>query len=182
SVVAVTLKKKVDGKGQPANQAELQTLGFTAAELARLAALYPAGTALWRVPITHFSAWDYNWPIVPPKDAQTPKQPAPGKKSPNDPCDQKGSQIGCQEQTLGEDVPVTGTPFTLRYQSERQPGYTASATVQVPLSGPSIPSSLKRITLETRIDGRDTISTYPAAPNQTALVAWDGKDAFGRTV
>jgi RHS repeat-associated protein len=33
-----------------------------------------------------------------------------------------GSVIGCQNQSLGEDVPVVGTGFSLHYQSDRLPG------------------------------------------------------------
>jgi len=34
-------------------------------------------------------------------------------------CDATGSDIGCQNQSLGEDVPIVGTSFFLRYQSDR---------------------------------------------------------------
>ncbi|MBI3478006.1 MAG: RHS repeat-associated core domain-containing protein [Acidobacteria bacterium] len=38
-------------------------------------------------------------------------------------CGQSGgSVIGCQNQTLGEDVPIVGTDFSLHYQSDRLPG------------------------------------------------------------
>jgi RHS repeat-associated protein len=40
----------------------------------------------------------------------------------DDPCHKQGSDIGCQNQSLGESIPVTGTPFFLRYQSDRAPG------------------------------------------------------------
>jgi YD repeat-containing protein len=35
---------------------------------------------------------------------------------------QGGSYIGCQTQSLGEDVPVVGTGFFLHYESDRAPG------------------------------------------------------------
>jgi RHS repeat-associated protein len=38
-------------------------------------------------------------------------------------CKEEGSIIGAQDQSLGQVVPVAGTPFALRYQSDRTPGY-----------------------------------------------------------
>jgi RHS repeat-associated protein len=41
----------------------------------------------------------------------------------DDPCKKDGgSSIGCQNQSLGEDVPVVGTGFFLHYEGERAPG------------------------------------------------------------
>jgi RHS repeat-associated protein len=41
----------------------------------------------------------------------------------DDVCDSEGSSsIGCQNQSLGEDIPVSGTSFSLHYQSDRQFG------------------------------------------------------------
>ena len=38
-----------------------------------------------------------------------------------------GSSIGCQSQSLGEDVPIAGTPFQLHYESSRAPGVLGNA-------------------------------------------------------
>jgi RHS repeat-associated protein len=41
----------------------------------------------------------------------------------DDPCKQAGgSSIGCQNQSLGEDAPIVGTPYFLHYESVRMPG------------------------------------------------------------
>ena len=41
----------------------------------------------------------------------------------DNPCSQSGgSVIACQNQSLGEDVPIVGTDFSLHYQSDRLPG------------------------------------------------------------
>ena len=38
-------------------------------------------------------------------------------------CKSKGaSELGCQNQSLGEDIPISGTAFSLHYQSDRQLG------------------------------------------------------------
>jgi RHS repeat-associated protein len=51
-------------------------------------------------------------------------------------CQQSGgSTIGCQNQSLGEDVPIVGTGFNLHYESDRTPGaggdYVASAVASM---------------------------------------------------
>ena len=41
----------------------------------------------------------------------------------DEPCvSTASSDIGCQNQSLGEDIPIIGTPFSLHYQSDRQFG------------------------------------------------------------
>ena len=50
-------------------------LGITDAERQQLANLYPqTPKQLWRVPMTHFTPWDCNWPYGPPPDAVPPPQ------------------------------------------------------------------------------------------------------------
>lgn len=51
----------------------------------------------------------------------------------DDPCKQKGgagtpvsSSVGCQNQSLGEDLPIVGTGFHLHYESDRAPGAGAN--------------------------------------------------------
>jgi hypothetical protein len=36
-----------------------------------------------------------------------------------DPCEVYASVIGCEDQTLGESIPLTGVPFGLHYRSDR---------------------------------------------------------------
>ena len=51
----------------------IQALGITDAERQQLATLYPqTPKQLWRVPMTHFTPWDCNWPYGPPHDAESP--------------------------------------------------------------------------------------------------------------
>ena len=160
-------------------------LGVTVAEREALAALYPAGQTLWRVPITHFSPWDCNWPYGPPSDAVAPNLPTPVPEEsplPKD-CDKKGSIIGCESQRLGEAAGLAGTPFILHYSSDRVPGGTKNAyRLTIPLSGSSLPASLKRIDLEVSVAGRTFKQAFSPAPNLSYEFIWDGKDAYGRTV
>ena len=185
----------VRGNGVAATPAELQELFIDSTELRRLGALYGAGQELWRVRVDHFTPWDLNWPRLPPPGAREPLveppisaanspstspsgaagQPAAGEE-PNA-C---GSVIQCQKQTLQKDMAITGTPYGLHYSSERIPGWLANTTLEIPLSGPSVPSSLKRIESEIRIAGRNFSQAFGAAPNQRRIFSWDGKDAYGR--
>jgi RHS repeat-associated protein/CSLREA domain-containing protein len=157
-------------------------LGLSDAERQQLAALYAVGQELWRVPITHFTPWDCNFPYGPPENAQAPQQsePQPGDQPEDDPCLRGGSVIGCENQTLGESVGITGTGFTLNYSSERVVGRSSAYTLEIPLTGATLPPNLKQIDVEIQIAGRRIIQTYPAAANQRINFVWDRADAYGR--
>lgn len=174
-----------DGDGIADEATKLQALGITDAELAQLAGLYPAGKTLWRSPITHFTPWDCNWPYGPPPGAGYPNgDPATGDNPPDsedsDEC--SGCSIEAQSQTLGEAIPITGTPFTLHYRSDRVPGRISANTLTIPLSGATVPSDLKAIVLKIELAGRAFEQHFSTAPNQTHTFTWDGNDAYGRPV
>lgn len=112
-----------DGDGTADNGAVItptRILTITVAERQQLADLFEAVQSLWRVPMTHSSPHDCNWP---PGNATPPTQrPPETEDTPTDPCSEAGgSVIGCESQTLGEDVEVAGTPFRLHYESDRGP-------------------------------------------------------------
>jgi RHS repeat-associated protein len=176
----------IDGSDQAADAAALAELGVTDAERQQLASLYQPGQSLWRVPIPHFSPWDCNWPFGAPSDAKAPNPPDPerdGRDGPVDhPCEAAGSVIDIQNQVLGEVVDITGTPFSLHYCSDRVMGRRAASTLEIPLSGDSVPDSLKRIDLEIFVAGRRFTQGFPAAPSQRHTFTWDGRDAYGRPV
>ncbi|MBI2877240.1 MAG: hypothetical protein HYY20_10190 [Candidatus Tectomicrobia bacterium] len=173
----------INGDGTADDATALAALGITEAERQRLAALYSPGQSLWRVPITHFTPWDCNWPYGPPPDAGPPDQPPPRGDDPEgDFCELPGSIIECQNQTLGEAINVAGTPFSLRYQSDRVPGRKVAYTLEIPLSGTSLPASLKGIKLEIEVAGRRLTQSFPPLPNQKYRFIWGGQDAYGRTV
>jgi hypothetical protein len=140
----------VDGSGQAADSSMLSALGISDAERAQLATLYPVGKSLWRVPITHFTPWDCNNPYGPPLDAEPPPPNKPetdddDQPDPEDSTQCQGCSIEAQSQTLGEEIPLTGTFLRLHYRSDRVPGRKAARTVKIPLSGASVPSSLMRM-------------------------------------
>jgi len=172
-----------DGDDAADTAATLEALGVTDAERQQLATLYVAGQSLWRVPVTHFSPWDHNWPYGPPPDAKGPQMSSPqADPKLDDPECSGGSIIECQNQVLRESIAITGTPFSLNYRSDRVQGNKATYTLNIPLSGATLPASLKRIDLEISVAGRQFAHNFPAKINQNYTFTWDGKDAFERSV
>lgn len=172
----------IDGNGLAADAAALATLGVTDAERQKLATLYQPGQSLWRVPITHFTPWDCNWPYGPPVGSRPPDQPPPRIYKESDPCLGSGSIIEYQNQVLGESAKVYGTPFTLNYRSSRVAGNINDRTLHIPLCGDIVPPSLREIKLEISIAGRLITKSFTNQPNQSHTFVWDGKDAYGRTM
>lgn len=198
----------LDGTDVAADAAALDSLGITVAELTQLAQLYVPGQSLWRVPLDHFSFWDFNWPYGLPDDAQPP--PPPDDDEPEeDQSKQCGSIIGCQNQTLGESIAIAGTPFRLHYQSERTPGRKEAYTLDIPLTGENSPSKdLHMVVVNVNIAGKryqksflgdvrgedsyvcpkngisscHWITEYLFSPNLKHTIHWDGTDAYGRKV
>jgi RHS repeat-associated protein len=174
-----------DGDGSADNAA---ALGITEAERQKLATLYQSGQSLWRVPIPHFSDWDFNWPFGPDcnpavqRCAPTKRTAKPPQQPTNNPICRRGSIIECQNQTLGEMVGVTGTPFVLRYGSDRVPGYLPAYTLDIPLSDATYPPTLRRIELEVLVAGRRLSQSFTPAPNLSYRFTWDGKDSSGRSL
>ncbi len=158
--------------------------GITDDERATLNGTYTTfPTQLWRVPINHFTPFDWNWSGSPPDDAISPPNAEPVADTPKPhPCDGKGSIIECENQVLGESLPVIGTPFSLNYRSETQNGYHPTITVPVAGSG-ALPSSLDHAEVEIQIAGqRHLFDLTNVVPNEKIAWSWDRTDAYGRPV
>ncbi|MFD2331652.1 S-layer homology domain-containing protein [Cohnella sp. GCM10020058] len=172
-----------DGDGTADSAEQLAKLNVTEEEQRKLAELYEPGKTLWRVPITHFTPYDHNWPFGPPGDAESPpdQEPREKRKKEDDPCKKKGSIIGCQNQTLGQQIPIAGTPYMLNYTSEREEGYKAKSTLEIPVSdGKPLPDSLRRMNVSIQIGGKLYRASFAPTQNKTFTFEWDGKDAYGR--
>ncbi|MGX2029945.1 PKD domain-containing protein [Methylocaldum gracile] len=184
SVAGGLVDLDTDGDGQPDDVETLSDLGITPEEQAQLAALYAPGKSLWRVPVTHFTPWDFNWPYGPPADATVPPPPDDTQDPPpdKDSDDCNGCSINPQAQTVGEELPITGTPYTLHYLSRRAPGYKPDRVTAIRLSGADIPASLQGIELSVAVAGQTFTQSFPAVPNQTYRFEWNGLDAYGRPV
>jgi RHS repeat-associated protein len=170
----------LDGSGRAASPEALAALGIGEAELAQIAVLYQPGQSLWRVPISHFTPFDCNSPATVPDDAVPPPKLDPIPTD-DDPCEERGSIIECENQILGERVSVVGTPFSLNYRSNRTPGYRVGNRVELPL-GDQLPASLRRIDVDVQIAGQRLSRSFTDRSAAFAIVDWDGRDAYGRVL
>jgi RHS repeat-associated protein len=168
------------------DSADQALLNLSAGELSQLAETYGAETtplSAWRVAMNHFSPNDLNWtppiPLLPtPAPAPTPYPPPALPNS----CHIPGSIIECENQILAEELPVAGTPFALRYQSDRAPGRTP--TINIPLVGPDGPGSFTSVGVTIGVAGvtYNQVVTAPFTPNQVLTWTWNRLDAFGNVV
>jgi RHS repeat-associated protein len=175
----------VDTTGQPASSAQLTSLGITDAERATLATLYPANQTLWRMRHTHFSPKDYNLIFWLLNEAKHPGGLLSKLMEPtDDPSCDRGSIIYCENQALGEVLPVPGTPFSLHYRSDRVPGYTAESSIELQLGEATLPTNanLESLELSVSIAGQHFERSFPPTPNLKFTYGWNGLDAYGRAV
>ncbi|MBK6688759.1 MAG: hypothetical protein IPG45_30075 [Deltaproteobacteria bacterium] len=171
-----------DGDGQADDATQLAVHGIDDTERATIAGLYPSGGSVWRVRIGHFSPWDCNFgPWVPDPNSDPPRNPDNGDPSP---CPQSGSIIGCEDQSLGEVIPILGTSFELRYQSRAARGRAVESRAVLKVSGSDIQSLalLQRIRVTGEIAGRKVQQVLTPGLDLEFTFDWDGLDAFGRPV
>ena len=174
----------LDGDGLPD---DLDGDGLFSGEVSGLddPSRYPPGSSFWRVEVTHFTPWDYNWPYGPPEDAGPPD---PGgepdadqqREEERDCWSHTGSFVEDRSRIFHEDIPVPGTGIRLHYASNRVEGYRN--TITVPASGDSVPGSLRRIVAGVEIAGRVLEQALEPVPGQKAEISWDGRDHLGRKV
>ncbi len=168
--------------------AALAQIGITDDERGTLATLYDPGARLWRVQLPHLSAWDMNFAgfeftIFVAEAEPRPTQQPPSEPTIPDPCKQEGgSVLQCENQTLGEMVPVVGTPFQVHYSSDRVRGRRENFSLEIPLTDNDPPLSMKRIDLDITVAGRAFHFEFGNAPNLSFTFTWDGRDAYGRPV
>ncbi len=194
-VVSITEgKADLDLDGDDIADDALTQLGVTDEEREKLASLYTTGKTLWRVPMDHFTPWDCNWGFGAPLDAilasLNPKDTEP-KLPPEDGTECHGCIVGVEAQSLGETIPIAGTPFSLNYRSPRTPGFKALSRITIPVIDSIIPASMLGIKLEVNVAGRtfnfiyDNDPSTPEpdiVPNMEQEFEWDGLDAYGRVV
>ena len=173
----------VDGDGSKDSGEVLSSLGITGEEVRSVVGAYGNGAELWRAPVVHFSPHDLNWPTEFPPDAipldpdEIPDFPPEPEE---DPCQESGSIIECENRVVAHALPVPGTNFSLWYRSDRVPGRGRSLVVR--LSGDSVPNSLKRIEAKVMVAGREFTHQVDPGPNLNWTFDWDGTNAYGQTV
>jgi len=174
----------VDGSGLAAGAEALATLGITDQERQTLAGIYPVGHSLWRAQVSHFSTIDLNLPQGPPTDAEGPNEKeSEEEENRNDDCyGEKASIIAYTNRTLMEKVPITGTPYSLVYSTEKVSGRTSSTSLKIFLTGDTVPASLKSVKVKIEVAGRVFEQEYSPAANIEVPFNWDGNDCYGRPV
>jgi len=90
------------------------------------------------------------------------------------------SSIEIQNQILSVVVKPTGIPFSLHYKSDRVPSRLAAYTIDIPITGKTLPKALKRIDLDLQIAGQHIRKSFAPEPNQIYTFTWDGKDRAGK--
>ena len=177
-VTAGIAEVDTDGDGAADDGA---AIGMDLAERQTLATLYSAGQSLWRVPIPHLTPWDCNWPYMPPAGATGPRLGRPQTaQTIEGSCKlPSNSTVDCQNQTLGEEIGITGTPFTLQYDSGRIANRNRA---EIALTNGSVPDGLRRIELTIGVAGRSYSYTFAPSANLRYTFTWDGRDAYGRLV
>lgn len=172
----------LDGDGT-ADPGDYAAEGIGDDEREAVADQYDIGDELWRVPVEHFSSWDYNWGWCPPAGAEPPPPQGPQNPQPDaNSCEEPGSILECQGQVMGERVHVSGTPFTLNYRSDRVPGRAASYTLTLPTTGSSLPFGLEGVRVRTLVAGQLIAEDLAVAVDEDYSVIWNGLDAYGRRV
>lgn len=169
--------------GQAADSATLAGLGITSQERTELANRYSVGKVLWRSQHDHFSLIDWNLIFYVADNARSPQFWRDFlNQLLDDPCQEQSSIVSCENQTLGEDLALTGSGLALHYQSDRMPGYTAGATMDLQLTEDTVPTPVAAARGRIWVAGRLFERVVGTAPNQRWAFAWDGKDLFGRPV
>lgn len=173
----------VTGNGE-ATPTELAALNIDTEELIAIAQNLSIGESFWRVPVTHFTPWDYNWPYGPPEDAESPPRPEQdlSEVEPEDSDIECGSIIDVQNRVLGEQIGVAGTDLSLNYRTDGVEGYKLKNTIEIKVTEDSIPSSLQYIDLEVFVAGQKFTKRFSPGTNISYKYVWNGKDAYGRQV
>ncbi|MEO8799780.1 MAG: hypothetical protein ABI551_17935, partial [Polyangiaceae bacterium] len=174
-----------DGDGKADSAAALAALGISSDELASIGSKLPAGATFWRVPLPHFSFWDFNpgWGL--PKGAKGPD--ADGNNENKNDCSSStpGSIIHCESAGLGEAQPLAGTGQSLMYLSERQLPYEPSRSLNLRLTGDTVPPGVVAVQAWVDVAGQHQPvgpmpgNRFAATPNLTAEFRWDGKNVLG---
>ena len=154
----------LDGDQAPDDDAAHVALGISAAERRALAIDRPAGARLWRAPVPHFSAWDFNYASAPIYDDNFRDVEIEENNSPN-PCEKGGSILECQTRAVGQRVGVPGTPLMLEYRSRRTPAARQSSiSFAATKSGRSVSPNLVAVHIDVTIAGQKMSTSYaPAA-------------------
>jgi RHS repeat-associated protein len=141
------------------------------------------GSTYSYIKLNHFSPFDPNFPIITPPDAVDPNAigvPYADQQRDNikDCSSHTSSFVEERSRIFHEEIPIPGTPLSLHYSSNRVPGF--KTVITVPVSGETVPASLKRIEAEVSVAGVQFHQVFDPLPNVVAQFVWDGRDYLGR--
>ncbi|HKY34616.1 MAG TPA: RHS repeat-associated core domain-containing protein [Polyangiaceae bacterium] len=172
----------VDGDGEAEDNAALQKLHILHGTRRELARRYEPGAKVWHIPVKHFSPQFADIPTGTKPTAEAPSVNAATVRPIDEPT-RHGSLL-VERQALGQafGLGLAGTPFSLRYQSDRTSEYRNGFRVDFPVIGKEIPEGLKSVVVKVSIAGQTLRETFKPEPDKRAVVDWNGKDAFGRFV
>ncbi len=169
----------------------LESPPITDGERQELATVYPNANKkqVWRVPMPHFSGLDLNWSAGPEAGAKPPPNLSPSKSTSKDKgCKHHGSIIECENQVLGEDIPIAGTPYSLHYRSETQRGFHPVITVPY-TDDTTLSPAPNYAEVEIDVAGQralftnlDVTKNGVPQKNQSISWAWNREDAYGRPI
>ena len=170
------------GGGVAADNSALAAHQFSSAELQHLAATYAPGSTLWRMPLMHFSFIDWNAALPTNNLAKPNTQPGRPLKNDCDKCPPNYGTANFTSQVFEEAVPLVGVPMALHYSSARVPDYRELAQAVVPLLPTTLPGGILGVSVRSEIAGVAKDLPYALTAGSSALVSWDGYDAYGRFV
>ena len=163
----------VTGDGVPDGETVLAQLGITRPELEQLARTYRPGAQLQRAPVRRMLPIDLNYPVG--LQGVDPDGSAEAE------CDPRsGVAALCTGQAAVQKVALPGTEYQVAYTSARAAGNEANRTLEVDLTGATLPAGLRRVDIEIEVAGRKFTGSLDPAPNLRYTFEWDGKDAYGR--
>ena len=171
-----------DGDGEADDTDTLQDLNIWHGTRRELARRYEPGAKIWHIPVSHFSPHSADFATAPRKGAEVPSAGAATVR-PIDQPTRHGSLL-VERQALGQafSLGLAGTPFSLRYQSDRTAEYRKGFQIKFPAVGDKVPEGLKRVSVRVNIAGQTLRQNFKPEANKQAIIDWDGKDAFGRVV
>jgi RHS repeat-associated protein len=172
----------VDTTGAAASATRLADFGIDASERAQIAKTYAIGASVWRWPVTHFTPYDGNSGVSPPVELGDAKDEI-AKREHDNKCNAEGSIIGCTDASLGETIPVPGSPFQLTYSSQRVLNSPTDYTIAFNVSIRAADSVVRRMRLDVDVAGKrfTRVVDYPKGIIRF-VQTWDGRDIYGRPV
>jgi len=168
----------IDGDDKPDNPEKYQ---IPKIELKLLAEKYIEGKTLLRSEIDNMGPWVF---ICRPVIDDLPSPPPGDDDDDDDGCGKSCCLPGCiidpNNQSVGESIPLVGTPYNLVYNSERV--NVSGNRLKIKITGDEIEPFLESIELAIDIAGSQHNFTFPLESNIEHLFEWDGLDVFGRTI